>query len=84
MDWAALIFAGLMFAMLLAVIGLGLMLRAALNAAEPIDDIDAGSQHKPMSFFGFFSRLAWWKRDDTVMLFYRRDARGRFRKIRRH
>jgi len=84
MDWAALILITLLATMLLAVMGLVLVLRAALRDAEPLDDVEGGLHDKPRSFFGFFARMAWWRRDETVRLFYQRDAKGRFRKIRRH
>ena len=84
MDLAAFILGALVIAMLLAVAGLVLLLRAALREAEPFEDIEHGVHDKSRGFFGFFARMAWWRRDETVRLFYQRDAKGRFRKIRRH
>ena len=84
MDWTALLLAMLALAMLLALAALISLLRALLQDAVPVEDNDLAGHGPRRRFFDFLGPLAWWRREATTRLFYQRDARGRFRKIRRH
>ena len=71
-------------AMVTAIVLLCWMLRTVIREAHPLEDIQLEQEAKRRRLFGWLNPLAWWRRDETVRLFYQRDARGRFRKIRRH
>ncbi|MXO63682.1 hypothetical protein [Qipengyuania oceanensis] len=71
-------------AMLVALALLAWMVRTVMREAHSIEDDDAELSERRRSFFGWLNPVAWWRRDETVHLFYQRDAKGRYRKIRRH
>ena len=71
-------------AMFAALILLVWMLRTVIREAHSLEDDHIDQEVKRRSLFGWLNPMAWWRRDDTIHLFYQRDAKGRFRKIRRH
>ncbi|MFN2100990.1 hypothetical protein [Altererythrobacter sp. MF3-039] len=70
--------------MLAAVVALVWMMRAVISEAHAIDEDTELSDSRRKSFFDWLNPFSWWRKDDTIRLFYQRDAKGRFRKVRRH
>ena len=60
------------------------VIRSLMVDAQELPDDELAHQLKRRSLFDFINPFAWWKRNDMVHLFYQRDAKGRFRKVRRH
>ena len=79
-----LIFAGLALAMFLALAGLVWLVRHLLAESENLEDAAHDARHGRRGLFDLINPFAWVKRDTSVRLFYQRDAKGRFRKVRRH
>ena len=84
MSWIAGIVLILTLLMIAAVLALVWMLREVMNEAHAFDEDRAMTDSRRKSFFDWINPLSWWRRDETIHLFYQRDARGRFRKVRRH
>lgn len=84
MSWIAGALMVLTLLMLAAVSTLAWMLREVINEAHALDDDHDIADSKRRSFFDWINPLSWWRKSDTIHLFYQRDAKGRFRKVRRY
>lgn len=60
------------------------LIRSLMKDAQELRDDELTHQLKRRSFFDYLNPFARWKRSDTVHLFYQRDTKGRFRKVRRY
>ncbi len=83
MSWIAGFVLVLTLLMVAAVLALVWMLREVINEAHGLDDNREQSDLRRRTFFDWINPFAWWRKDDTIHLFYQRDAKGRFRKVRR-
>lgn len=70
--------------MLAALALLAWMVRTVIREAHALDEDEIGDESKRRSLFGWLNPIAWWRREQTIRLFYQRDEKGRFRKVRRH
>ena len=70
--------------LLAALVWLLWVIRSLMVEAQELRDDELANHLKRRSFFDFINPFAWWKRNDTTHLFYQRDAKGRFRKVRRY
>lgn len=84
MNWFLLIVVFVTGVALIAIFGLLWFIRMLVMDSEELGEEHEHAQSRHGSFYSIFNPFAWRRRGKTAQLFYRRDARGRFRKIKRY
>lgn len=84
MSWVVIFVILIAMAAIIAIAWLGYLVRSIFRESEKFDDDLLDHHLQRRNFFDYINPLAWLKRDTTTRLFYQRDRKGRFRKVRRH